>query len=243
MTTLSVILFGIVVMATHFIEGITGFGCTVLALPFCIMLIGVKTAVPVLIILAWILALYIIIIDFKNIVWHEFLKIAAFVGLGLPIGMWLFTSLPEGTLKRVLGIFMIIVSARGLYAAFNIGSKVVKVNKYMLNFILFLGGIIHGTFGSGGPFVVIYATKALPDKGNFRVTLCTLWFTLNSIIIVRNINSGIITAPVMTLLLYTLPFLVVGMILGNIAHNRVKDTVFTKIVYFVLLASGIFMLF
>ena len=52
-----ILLFGMVVLITHFLEGITGFGCTVLALPFCIMLVGIKAAVPVLVILAWILAL------------------------------------------------------------------------------------------------------------------------------------------------------------------------------------------
>lgn len=48
---MTVALFGIVVLMTHFVEGITGFGSTALALPFCIMLVGMKTAVPVLIVL------------------------------------------------------------------------------------------------------------------------------------------------------------------------------------------------
>ena len=242
MDILTIILFGIVVLTTHFLEGITGFGCTVLALPFCTMLVGIKTAVPVLVVLAWILALYIIIIDFKNIKWEEFFKIAAFVGLGLPVGILLFSYLPEGVLKIILGIFMIIVSIRGLYISFTKNTIVKNINKYLLNFILFLGGIIHGAFGSGGPFVVIYAAKALPNKSNFRATLCTLWFTLNSIIIYKNIKVGAINPLVQKLLIAVIPFLIVGMILGNVAHHKVKDTVFTKIVYGVLLASGIFML-
>jgi hypothetical protein len=35
MSIFFIILFGLVVLSTHFLEGITGFGCTVLALPFC----------------------------------------------------------------------------------------------------------------------------------------------------------------------------------------------------------------
>lgn len=242
-----IILFGIVVLITHFIEGITGFGCTVLALPFCISLAGIKTAVPVLVIIAWILAVYIIIIDFKKIVWKEYLKIVSLVILGLPIGMWLFNNLPDAALKKFLGIFMIVVALRGLYYSFyklkntkeNTNNK---ITKYLLNFILFLGGIIHGAFGSGGPFIVIYATKALPDKSNFRATLCTLWATLNTIIIFQDFKKGLINPQVVDLLLYTIPFLIVGMILGNIAHKKVKDKIFTKIVYFVLLLSGLFMI-
>lgn len=241
MTIISILLFGIVVLVTHFLEGITGFGCTVLALPFCVLLAGIKTAVPTLIILAWILALYVIIVDFKNIVWKEFLRIVCFVGIGLPIGIILFSYLPEGILKTILGIFMILVAVRGLYTSFNTNVKIVKLNKHILNFVLFLGGIIHGAFGSGGPFVVIYASKALKNKSNFRATLCTLWFTLNSIIIVKNISSGTINAPVLKLLLCSIPFLVVGMLLGNKAHNKFNETLFTRTIYAVLLVSGFFM--
>ena len=241
MTTLSIILFGIVVLITHFLEGITGFGCTVLALPFAIMLVGIKIAVPTLIILAWLLALYIVAIAFKDILWKEFLRIIAFVGLGLPLGIWLFNQLPEGVLKNILAAFMVVVSIRGLYVSFKGLKPGRPSNNALLNIILFLGGIIHGAFGTGGPFVVIYATRALPYKNNFRATLCLLWFTLNTIIIIQNIINGVITPEVTKLLLWTLPFLIGGMILGNIAHNRIKDTIFTKIVYAVLLLSGIFM--
>ncbi len=63
MTIWVVILLGIVVVVAHFLEGITGFGCTVIALPFSILLVGVKIAVPALTILGWMLALFIVIID------------------------------------------------------------------------------------------------------------------------------------------------------------------------------------
>lgn len=242
-TNLSVIqfiLFGVVVLTTHFLEGITGFGCTALALPFCILIVGIKLSVPVLIILAWILALYVIIIDFKNIVWKEFFRIISFVGVGLPIGMIIYSYLPEAILKKILGAFMIIVAIRGLYICFG-GVSRLKLKPFILNTILFLGGIIHGAFGSGGPFIIIYAANAIPKKSNFRATLCTLWFSLNSIIIIKNIAAGAINRNVIILLLVSLPFLFAGMIIGNKAHSKVNDDLFTKLVYSVLLLSGIFM--
>lgn len=241
MSLITILIFGIVVLITHFLEGITGFGCTVLALPFCILLVGIKTAVPVLMILAWLLALYVIIIDFKNIVWKEFLNIVLFVGLGLPIGIFMFSNFDDKILKIILGIFMILVAVRGLYVSFGRNSKVKNINKHLLNFILFCGGIIHGAFASGGPFVVIYATRALKNKSNFRATLCTLWFTLNSVILVQNLVKGSITFSMVKLLIFSLPFLAAGMILGNIAHNKVNEDIFIKLVYGVLFLSGFFM--
>jgi uncharacterized membrane protein YfcA len=238
---LTVFLFGIVVLITHFLEGITGFGCTVLALPFCVMLVGVKTAVPVLTVLSLILSSYIVIIDYKNIVWKSYIKIISFVGLGLPIGMLLFSFLPEGILKKILGVFMIMVAARGIYFAFNERAKVKEIGNRMLNFILFLGGIIHGAFSAGGPFVVIYATQALKNKGSFRATLSTLWVTLNSLIIIKIALSGAFTPVVMKFLGWSVPFLLAGMLLGNWAHKRIEDRVFIKVVFLVLLVAGFFM--
>lgn len=252
MSILDIVLFGTVVLFTHFMEGITGFGCTVLALPFCIALVGINIAVPVLIVLAWLLCLYIVVIDYKHIIWKEYIRIVGFLILGLPIGMWLFSSLPEGILKRLLGIFMIIVAIRGLYMAFGPKAKdtgneanvqkTTKAKEYLLNLVLFFGGIIHGAFSSGGPFVIIYAAQALPNKSNFRATLCTVWLTLNFIMIINNIRQGIMTGPTLELILWTLPFLVTGMVLGNYAHNNINGDVFKKLVYVVLLLSGVFML-
>lgn len=242
MELLYIILFGIVVLITHFLQGVTGFGSTVLALPFCIMLVGIKTAVPTLIILSWILSLYIVIIAYKDILWKEFIKILCFVALGLPIGIWLFGRMPEDILKKLLAVFMIVVAIRGLYVSFKGSISKFKIPQPIMYILLFAGGIIHGAFGSGGPFIVIYATKAMPDKSSFRATQCLLWVALNSIIITRNILSGAITPEVINLLLWTIPFLFTGMILGNIVHKKVNDTLFVRMVYAVLLIAGLFML-
>ncbi len=254
MNIFDVVVFGIVVFVTHFIEGITGFGCTVLALPFCIAISGINVAVPVLGVVAWLLSLYIIVIDFRKIVWREYIRILSLVILGLPIGMWLFTSLPEKILKYILGFFMLIIALRGLYLSyFTHPQEAVKedntdcahgmtVKKCLLSVFLFLGGIIHGAFSSGGPFVVIYAAQALVDKSSFRATLCTLWATLNSVLILNYVRTGVITGDILKLIIWTLPFLTVGMVLGNYAHKRINGEAFSKLVYVVLLLSGAFML-
>lgn len=246
-----ILLFGIIVLITHLMEGITGFGCTVLALPFAIALVGINVAVPVLIVLAWFLCLYIVIIDFKKIVWKEFFKIISFVILGLPIGMWIFSSMSEAILKNLLGIFMILVALRGLYISFVVKPKQQdnqpaelnpsRLKKYLLNVLLFLGGIVHGAFSSGGPFVVIYASQSLPDKSNFRATLCTMWVILNGILTFNNVRTGVLAGPTLELTLWTFPFLAAGALLGNYAHNNIKGDTFVKLVYIVLLLSGAFM--
>ncbi|WP_270564323.1 TSUP family transporter [Clostridium beijerinckii] len=241
MSISTLLLVGIIVLITHTLEGITGFGCTAIAMPFVVMLVGVTVAKPALTILGFLLCLYIVIISFKDIIWKEFIRITAFVGLGLPFGLWAFSKLPEAILIKLLAIFIILIAIRGIYISFTSYKPAKQTNNILLNFILFLGGFIHGAFTSGGPIVTIYATEALPKKNNFRATLCMLWVVLNGIIIVQSAAKGLITSDVIELLEITIPFLIVGALIGNWAHHKIKDTYFSKIVFIVLLLTGLFM--
>jgi uncharacterized membrane protein YfcA len=238
-----IIFFGLVILATHFIEGITGFGCTVLALPFAIMLVGIDVAVPVLIMLSLLLCVYVVIISFKDIVWKEFLTIVMFVALGLPIGIFLFSYFEERILKIILGVFMVVVSIKGLLNVFLKKSEERKLPSWLLRFALFGGGVFHGAFSSGGPLVIIYVTRVLKNKSHFRATMCMLWVTLNTALVIQNQVRGIMTPFCWEVTLYALPFLIVGALLGNIAHHKIEDKHFTTLVYIVLLISGVFMLF
>ncbi len=235
------IVFGIIVLITHFLEGITGFGCTVLALPFCIMLVGTKTAVPVLVFHGMLLACYIVIIDAKSIQWKEFFSIVIAVGFGLPVGLFLFIYLDERILKIILGVFMVCVGSRGLYASIVKRTRRFRLPAWVYKGVLFLGGCIHGAFGTGGPLVVIYAQHALPDKSHFRATICMLWVSLNSVMTGQNLIRGTFTAEIWTLIGITMPFLIGGAIAGNWGHHRIQDHHFTQVVSLVLVISGFFM--
>ena len=129
------------------------------------------------------------------------------MGIGLLPGMWLFASIPERPLKLILGIFMIVVGLKGLKETvydrrmIRLGKKQAGVKRAMPNWVgntlLACGGIIHGAFASGGPFVVVYATEAIPGKSRFRATLCALWATLNGIMIIFYAISGELTGEVL----------------------------------------------
>jgi len=240
-----ILLVGGVVLITHCLEGITGFGCTVLALPFIALLMGIKSAVPILVMLAWILAGYIIIRSWKNIKWREFAFILLHVAIGLPFGIYLFDNFSEKALKAVLCVFMVLVGMQGLIKNMKNKENIpdIKAGRSPIKrALLVLGGMIHGAFGTGGPFVVIYASQALRHKTLFRVTLCLLWFTLNTIMMIKwTVAGNVWNDEIGAGILVSLPFLFAGMFLGDYLHYKVNERVFRVVVYAVLLASGLVM--
>lgn len=289
MSIFSTVLFATVVMMAYFIEGMIGFGGTIMALPLASQIAGIRLAVPVLTIVVFLASVVIAIRDFKYLDKKEFLKISILMILGLPIGTWLFSTLPERPLKLSLSVFMIVIAVKGLIGIYkekkmlesdidrdmdtieikeesvgdeigdciadnssisdssdeydsNINqNKAEKKTSWLSNLTIFAGGIVHGAFSCGGPFVVVYATNNIKDKSSFRATLCTLWALLNAIMIVIKTVNGEITREVIRLSSVTMPFVVVAIIVSNIAHKRLKGESFTTFVYIALFISGILM--
>lgn len=234
----AIFIFGLIVLVTHMLEGITGLGATVLALPFAILLFGIGVAVPVLVILALFLSFYILAVSYRNILWKEYAKISLLAGLGLPLGIWGFSALSEKMLKILLAAFMLAVSVRGLYVTMKRPGRGSGVLRRLSPAFLVLGGGMHGAFSSGGPLVIVYATEAIPDKSRFRATLSMVWITMNLILLGQFAARGYVTPEVQRIALCALPFVIAGAVIGNRVHKRVRESTFVKMVYGILLVSG-----
>lgn len=230
-----------VILLANTASSLTGFGGTVLALPFVAMLIGVKTAVPVLVVQAWVLAVFICAEARRDISWRDWVKIVGFVVVGLPIGLWVAGTAPEAPLKGALGVFTLGVGAYGIFRPLpraDSRERLVGWKNRALTALLALGGVVHGAFGTGGPLIVIYGTRAIPEKSRFRVTMSATWLTLNTILLIQWFVRGTFTGPQLKLAALCIPFTLAGMAIGTVAHYRVNELVFRRAVYVVLLIAA-----
>jgi uncharacterized membrane protein YfcA len=236
-----VLLVGIVVFVTHALEAVTGFGCTVLAYPFVMAITGdIGFSKIILCLLGWLLALYIAIVRFKDINWRQFGIISSLAVLGLPVGIYLFKSFDQNLLTRLLGCFIFISACIQLYIIYR--NRIANSSGYLRYLYLFLGGIVHGAFAIGGPFIVLYSAKALKNKAEFRATMCLLWSCLNTLLIIQFFIDGQLTQKIGVNLLAQLSFLIAGVIVGEIIHKKVDEELFKKIVFWLLAIIGLIML-
>ena len=153
--------------------------------------------------------------------------------------MWR-SSRPE-ELKWILAGFMLVIGTQGLIRQL-IGkppSKMSPRKKLFTSLFLPLSGVIQGAFGTGGPLVVIYASRAIRDKTVFRVTLCAIWAVTNTALVGQDIASLALRGHTLWVALCCLPFAVLGWFFGNKAHYCINDGAFRKVVYSVLIASGV----
>ena len=239
---------GAIVFCSFTLEGITGFGSSVIALPFVSMLLGLKMSVPYLCTLSILLSLYIAFRSWRSVVWKEYAFIALHVAAGLPVGIFLFNRLSAPVLSLFLAVIMIVVGVNGIAELRRWGSvpavPAARGRGVLMRLLLVAGGIVHGAFGTGGPIVVIYAARALPEKGLFRMTLTMLWLTMNFIRIAEWTYQGTVwTARMGKSFLIALPFVLAGMFLGDFLHGKADGRIFRLCVYGVLLLAGFIMFF
>lgn len=237
------LLFYIVILLANIIQGITGFAGTILAMPFSIMLVGYDVAKPVLNVLGLLSGIYVFVGNKKHVNWKEFRKIIVIMIVGIFAGMGIKYLLggKENILYMALGVFVIVLAVQGLYKMLLAKKKETEDAKKDSKgsvFLLIGAGIAHGIFVSGGPLLIGYLTKKIKDKQSFRATISTVWIVLNTIIMVSDIQGGLWTIELAKTQLITVPFLLMGMMIGGKLYKIMSQRFFMKLTYILLFISG-----
>lgn len=232
------VLFLCVVTLANIMEGITGFAGTMLAMPLSMILLGVQPAKSILNIVAIIVSSLIFFSTYKDINKKELFKIVVFMVIGMGGGIYLFSVFPASGLAKIYGVLIILISLKGLFI-----KKEFRLSNVALTFVVLIAGIIHGMFLSGGALLIIYAVSVLKDKSTIRATLAPVWMILNSYILLQDLYVGNITPQVSRLIIYSIIPLLLAVALGNYLHKKMNQKFFIKLTYFLLIISGITLLF
>ena len=111
------LLFYLVVLLTHTIQGITGFAGTILAMPFSLKLVGMDVAVPVLNMLGLVSGIYVTAGSYKHIERGELKRILLVMGSCVLIGLGLRSMLsgkPQ-LLYYILGVSILAIAVHGIW--------------------------------------------------------------------------------------------------------------------------------
>lgn len=242
MLTIAILAFLVAVGQT--IQTITGFGSNALALSIGAHIYPISNLIVVLVTLSTIQVYWLALKNFKKILWRElFTRIFPASALGMPIGMVAFYKLNVGYMKLLLGTFIVITSLAELYrlSKQNIPSTPLKTLPALA--VLVAAGFVHGAFATGGPLVVYYSSRQINEKGAFRATMAMLWVVLDTILMISYSISGRLNASTLELSAFLLPALAVGIIIGEILHDKVEEATFKKIVQVVLFMAGLSLFF
>lgn len=251
------ILIGLMEIISHFVQGCTGFGATVIAAPVVTGLLGADVGTCYGTLITMPLIYILAILQWKQISWKDLLKICILMAPGMLIGNLLFGSIPANWAKVCIGGIVTAIALKNLYNAFirdpkrakegwdpespeeqaKANSLGMKIFRYAC---LLVGGCVHGAFNIGGPLITVYTLYSVKDKTKFRATMTMVWVIMNTCFnIVSQYTAGRYDTPILwSALAIGVPLAAVGFYLGHLFHTKINREQFLKCVYVCLLVVG-----
>ena len=230
------VLFFIVVLFGVFLQASVGFG-TVVTMPLGILLMGLDVTKPVVNFVALLTGLTILITDYKYINRRELLKMSAVMLMGVLAAVWIAGAVRMNFLLIFYGAVIIGIGVKKLFFPTQKPAP-----KAVQNAALAIAGIMQGLFVSGGSFLAVYAVDRMPDKREFRATTNAIWAILNTVMLAIYFTSGQTDKRTLIFGAIAVIPMVLGTWLGGVFAKRVRQDTFLKMVYIILIASGIVLL-
>lgn len=179
-------------------------------------------------------ALYATWLSRKETDWKSAAVLILFSFAGIPVGLYALSYLPDHIMKIGLGGFIIIYSFYSLF----IPRLPIYDKRWIAAPMGAIAGALGAAFSTNGPPVVMYGMLRNLGPAAFRGTL-NAFFTANNIAIIGGLaTSGILTISTFKLVLFCIPTMILGSIVGQYVHKRISVKIFRIMVFLLLIASG-----
>ncbi len=237
LTSLEAVYCMVVLVASYALRGSTGFGGFA-AMPLLALVIPLKVLVPVWTLLTISSSATLFGKDRKHVSLPMILRILPSCALGIALGLYLFKTLDAAWLTRGLGVM---VSSYGLYALWQTrgGGPAKPPPRAIATAASFLAGAVGTIFGTmASIFFAIYMDAIRVSKEQFRGTLAALMMTLAVIRGLGYYAVGEFGRESLLLFAAALPFMLLGIFLGDRIHTNMSEQTFRRVVCAILILSG-----
>jgi len=227
-------------LAGGLVNGLTGFGTGLTALTFWLYVVPPVVAAPMVVICSIVGQLQTLPKIWHAINWKSVLPFIVGGLIGVPVGTWLLPIVPVFAFKIFIGCFLIVFCSYMLSSGktFNITFG----GRYADGLIGLSGGVMGGIAGLSGAPATLWASLRGWGKDEKRSIFQAFNLTILSIALISEAASGLITREVGWSTLIALPGTLVGVWIGRKLYDRLGQTGFDRIVYLVLLLSGVMMI-
>lgn len=236
---LSLLLIVLVFFISTLVRATFGFGNALIAMPLLVLIIGIKQATPLVALVGLLIALIMLIREWREVAWKDTLVLIISSLIGLPLGLALISSVPEDLVRLILGVILI---SFGLYNL--VGTKLPVLEKPALAVPFgFLAGILGGAYNANGPPIVIYGVMRGWKKAEFRASLQGFFFVSSFLIAAGHGVTGLWSGQVLEAFLISLPMVLLGIFTGERISKKITQYNFNRVIYSFLVLMGVLMFF
>lgn len=233
----TVFLFICIIVVASILQTSTGFGFSIMATPFLLMLFLPHEAIQINIVLSFIISVLLIVKIKKDI---DFLLLKRFVlgsVVGVPFGIFIFVSMNIEAFQLGVGILLLLFT---LLLVCKVKVKATPSRDFIAGG---LSGLMTTSIGMPGPPLLLYLTGTDTTKGKLRATTLAFYLFIYFVSLITQISVAGTNNIVWKSSLYAIPIVVLGLFIGQMMFKWLNQRTFRIVTYLLLSCTGIYLLF
>jgi uncharacterized membrane protein YfcA len=218
------------------VQGLSGFGSALLAVPLLALLLPLATLVPLVSLLGLVIAL----LNLPHL--RHALRLAPVLRLllgylcGAPLGLLVLTRLPQRPVLGALGLFL---TAYALFSLSGRQPQAAWLREWRVGLGV-LSGALGTAFSTNGPPVILHVAAHREWSADQQKATLVLFFLLSGLITAATHGAGgLINAAVGTWLMWGIPPLALGTWTGIALYRRLGDHQYRRLTFLLILATGV----
>ncbi|NJL92486.1 MAG: sulfite exporter TauE/SafE family protein [Anaerolineae bacterium] len=227
-------LMGVFFLAT-FIQGATGFGSALVAMPLLISLLGLDVAAPLFALQLLIVESLMIAHYRKSLSLKDIRPLVIGTLLGTGVGILIVDYLNQEVVLTGLGVFILAYVG---YVVLNMRPMPLRGVGWAYGFG-FIAGALNGAYNTAGPPYVVYGQSQAWAPVVFKTNLQTLFLLAIIFVIGGHLLVGNYTATVLEAAVIALPGSLLGMVAGISLDRYIRPEAFNRVVLVVLFLIGL----
>jgi uncharacterized membrane protein YfcA len=213
-----------------------GFGEALIAVPLLSLRLPVAVAAPLAVAVSVVIAAIIVAQDWRKIEVKSAAGLVAAALFGIPLGLLLITRVNDHVVKLILGA---VIAGFSIYSlTFRLRLHLEKDHPFWLLTAGFVSGILGGAYGMNAPPLVIYGSLRRWSPQHFRATLQGYFLPASLSGLIGYAIVGLWLPEVTTYLLFSLPGVLVAILIGRAINHRLHGDQFFRYVYLGLVLIG-----
>ncbi len=228
---------GFIFLFSGLVQGLTGFGSALVAIPLLSFFLDIKVAIPLCILNSLIITSYLSQRLYQHMEKRKLTPLCIATIPGILLGTYFFKKGDSQLLSLIFGILLIVY---GLYNLFS-NPQQNNIKSFWSYIAGFFSGLIGAILSTGGPPVIIYTLQSGWKKDEIKATLTGYFFFTATLTALAHLLTGIMSMEIFSLFMITAPCVLMGTITGSKCYDYFKNEAYLRLINLFLIIMGILM--
>ncbi|HDR7795653.1 TPA: sulfite exporter TauE/SafE family protein [Bacillus luti] len=225
-----------IILVASVLQTSTGFGFSIMATPFLLMLFSPQEAIQINIILSLIISISLIWKIRTDVDFILLKRLAIGSIVGVPFGILLFVSIDINIFKLAVSILLLILTVM-LICNFKVKST--QSRDFVVGGV---SGLLTTSIGMPGPPLLLYFTGTDVKKEKLRATTLAFYLFIYFVSLITQIFFTGTNKLIWESSLYAIPIVFLGLFLGQIIFKWLSQRFFRIFTYVLLSCTGMYLL-